>query len=73
MTKITLDEANKIASTYFKLLIDRHTAQGFSAQVVEKKEIKVPPTFIWSFVMHGKILKATKLWHITTHFSKKGK
>ena len=36
MTHITLDEANQIASKYFKLLIDRHIAQGFSAQVVEK-------------------------------------
>lgn len=37
MTKVTLNEANKIASKYFKLLIDRHIAQGFTAHVVEKK------------------------------------
>lgn len=60
MTNITLDEANKIASKYFKLLIDRHTAQGFSAQVVERK-IKVHQIFIWSFVMRKNVRKATKL------------
>ncbi len=38
MTNITLEEANNIASKYFKLLIDRHVKQGFSAKVVEKKE-----------------------------------
>ncbi len=37
MTNITLEEANNIASKYFKLLIDRHVEQGFSAKVVEKK------------------------------------
>ena len=40
MSQITLDEANKIAYKYFQLLIDRHIAQGFSAQVVEKKSDK---------------------------------
>ncbi len=38
MTNITLEEANNFASKYFKLLIDRHVEQGFSAKVVERKE-----------------------------------
>jgi hypothetical protein len=38
MTNITLEEATDFASKYFKLLIDRHVEQGFSAKVVERKE-----------------------------------
>lgn len=38
MTNITLEEATNFASKYFKLLIDRHVEQGFSAKVVERKE-----------------------------------
>ncbi len=38
MANITLEEANNFASKYFKLLIDRHIEQGFSAKVIEKKE-----------------------------------
>ena len=38
MTNVTLEEANNFASKYFKLLIDRHVKQGFSARVVERKE-----------------------------------
>ena len=40
MTSLTREEANEIASKYFKLLIDRHSAQGFSSKVIEKKEIE---------------------------------
>ncbi len=49
MTRITIDEANQIASKYFKLLIDRHIAQGFSAQVVEKKGDKSRSGFYLEF------------------------
>ena len=49
MTTITLKEANLIASKYFKLLIDRHIAQGFSAQVVEKKGDKSCSDFYLEF------------------------
>ncbi|MCB0730796.1 MAG: hypothetical protein KDC88_07165 [Ignavibacteriae bacterium] len=61
MTKITLDEANKIASTYFKLLIDRHTAQGFSAQVVEKKGDKSSSDFYLEFCNARKDTKSYKI------------
>jgi hypothetical protein len=49
MTQINIDEANKIASKYFKLLIDRHIAQGFSVQVVEKKGGKSSSDFYLEF------------------------
>ncbi|PID62407.1 MAG: hypothetical protein CR986_01875 [Ignavibacteriae bacterium] len=49
MTKVTLNEANQIASTYFKLLIDRHKSQGFSAHVVEKKESEKNSNFYLEF------------------------
>ena len=65
MTNITLDEANKIASKYFKLLIDRHTAQGFSAQVVEKKEEKSSSNFYLDFCNAEKCKKSYKI--VATH------
>ena len=61
MTKITLDEANKIASKYFKLLIDRHISQGFSAQVVEKKEGKSNSNFYLEFCNAEKYTKSYKI------------
>ena len=65
MTNITLDEANKIASKYFKLLIDRHTAQVFSAQVVEKKEDKSSSNFYLEFCNAEKCKKSYKI--VATH------
>ena len=65
MTNITLDEANKIASKYFKLLIDRHTAQGLSAQVVEKKEDKSSSNFYLEFCNAEKCKKSYKI--VATH------
>ena len=61
MTNITLDEANKIASTYFKLLIDRHKAQGFSAQVVEKKGDRSNSNFYLEFCNAQKDTKSYKI------------
>jgi len=61
MTKITLDEANNIASKYFKLLIDRHNAQGFSAQVVEKKGDKSCSDFYLEFCNAQKDTKSYKI------------
>ncbi|MFZ1289983.1 MAG: hypothetical protein WAR79_07825 [Melioribacteraceae bacterium] len=61
MTNITLEEANRIASKYFKLLIDRHTAQGFSAQIVEKKEDKSSPNFYLEFCNAEKCTKSYKI------------
>lgn len=61
MTKTSLDEANKIASKYFKLLIDRHKAQGFSAQVVEKKEGKSCSDFYLEFCNAQKDKKSYKI------------
>jgi hypothetical protein len=61
MTKINLDEANKIASKYFKLLIDRHTAQGFSAQVVEKKGDESCSNFYLEFCNAQKAKKCYKI------------
>ncbi len=61
MTKITIDEANKIASKYFKLLIDRHIAQGFSAQVVEKKGDKSCSNFYLEFCNAQKDTKCYKI------------
>ncbi|MBK8944189.1 MAG: hypothetical protein IPM32_02860 [Ignavibacteriae bacterium] len=61
MTNITLEEANRIASKYFKLLIDRHTAQGFSAQIVEKKEDKSASNFYLEFCNAEKLRKSYKI------------
>ena len=61
MTQISLDEANQIASKYFKLLIDRHIAQGFSAQVVERKEGKSCPDFYLEFCNAQKDIKSYKI------------
>ncbi len=61
MTRISLDEANQIASKYFKLLIDRHIAQGFSAQVVEKKEGKSCSDFYLEFRNAQKYTKSYKI------------
>lgn len=61
MTKITLDEANNIASKYFKLLIDRHIAQGFSAQVVERKGDKSCSNFYLEFCNAQKDKKSYKI------------
>jgi len=61
MAKISLDEANHIASKYFKLLIDRHTAQGFSAQVVEKKGNKSCSNFYLEFCNAEKDTKSYKI------------
>jgi hypothetical protein len=61
MTKVNLDEANKIASKYFKLLIDRHIAQGFSAQVVEKKGDKSNSNFYLEFCNAQKDKKSYKI------------
>lgn len=61
MTKINLDEANKIASKYFKLLIDRHIAQGFSAQVVEKKGHESRSNFYLEFCNAQKDTKSYKI------------
>jgi hypothetical protein len=61
MTHITLEEANKIASKYFKLLIDRHIAQGFSAQVVEKKGGKSTSDFYLEFCNAQKNTKSYKI------------
>ena len=61
MTKITLAEANKIASKYFKLLIDRHIAQGFSAQVVERKEGNSCSDFYLEFCNAQKNKKSYKI------------
>ena len=61
MTHITLDEANQIASKYFKLLIDRHIAQGFSAQVVEKKGNKSFSNFYLEFCNAQKDTKSYKI------------
>jgi hypothetical protein len=61
MTKINLDEANKIASKYFKLLIDRHIAQGFSAQVVEKKGDESLSNFYLEFCNAQKDTKSYKI------------
>ena len=61
MTNITLEEANRIASKYFKLLIDRHTAQGFSAQIVEKKEDKSASNFYLEFCNAEKFKKSYKI------------
>lgn len=60
MTHITLDEANQIASKYFKLLIDRHIAQGFSAQVVEKGS-KSCSNFYLEFCNAQKTTKSYKI------------
>jgi hypothetical protein len=61
MTHINLDEANKIASKYFKLFIDRHIAQGFSVQVVEKKEGKSSSDFYLEFCNAQKNTKSYKI------------
>jgi hypothetical protein len=61
MTQISLDEANKIASKYFKLLIDRHIAQGFSAQVVEKKEGRSCSDFYLEFCNAQKGTKSYRI------------
>lgn len=61
MAKINLDEANKIASKYFKLLIDRHIAQGFSAQVVEKKRDESCSNFYLEFCNAQKDTKSYKI------------
>jgi hypothetical protein len=61
MTHINLEEANKIASKYFKLLIDRHIAQGFSVQVVEKKEGKSSSDFYLEFCNAQKNTKSYKI------------
>lgn len=61
MAQITLDEANKIASKYFKLLIDRHKAQGFSAQVVEKKGDKSSSDYYLEFCNAQKNTKSYKI------------
>ena len=61
MAQITLDEANKIASKYFKLLIDRHKAQGFSAHVVEKKGEKSCSDFYLEFCNAEKNTKSYKI------------
>ena len=61
MTSITLDEANQIASKYFKLLIDRHLAKGFSAKVVEKKEEKSCSNFYLEFCNAEKCKKSYKI------------
>ncbi len=61
MTNINLDEANKIASKYFRLLIDRHIAQGFSAQVVEKKEDRSRSDFYLEFCNAEKHVKSYKI------------
>lgn len=61
MTKISLEEANQIASKYFKLLIDRHIAQGFSAQVVEKKGGKSCSDFYLEFCNAQKNTKSYKI------------
>ena len=66
MTKITLEEANSIASKYFKLLIDRHIDQGFSAQVVEKKGSKSSSDFYLEFC---NAQKGTKSYKIVAHNS----
>jgi len=55
MTKITLEEANEIASKYFQLLIDRHIAQGFSAEVVERKEDESNSNFYLVFCNNQKM------------------
>jgi hypothetical protein len=61
MAKVTLDEANQIASKYFKLLIDRHISQGFSAHVVEKKEGKSASNFYLEFCNAEKNTKSYKI------------
>lgn len=61
MAKITLEEANKIASTYFKLLIDRHESQGFSAQVIEKKGDRSCSDFYLEFCNAQKDKKCYKI------------
>jgi len=61
MTKITRDEANEVASKYFKLLIDRHIAQGFSAHVVEKKGGESHSDFYLEFCNAQKNTKSYKI------------
>ena len=61
MTEVTLEEANKIASKYFKLLIDRHIAQGFSVQIVEKKGDKSSSDFYLEFCNAQKDTKSYKI------------
>ena len=61
MTQINIDEANKIALKYFKLLIDRHIAQGFSVQIVEKKGDKSPSDFYLEFCNAQKNTKSYKI------------
>lgn len=66
MTKITLDDAKSIASKYFKLLIDRHIDQGFSAHVVEKKGGRSSSDFYLEFC---NAQKGTKSYKIVSHNS----
>ncbi|MEE9430573.1 MAG: hypothetical protein V3V16_06000 [Melioribacteraceae bacterium] len=49
MTTLTKEEASVIASKYFKLLIDRHSAEGFSSKVIEKKENENMTNFYLEF------------------------
>ena len=49
MTTLTKKEATEVASKYFKLLIDRHSAQGFSSKVIEKKENENMTNFYLEF------------------------
>lgn len=61
MSKITLEEANLIATKYFKLLIDRHVDQGFSAHVVEKKCNESSADFYLEFCNEKKVTKSYKI------------
>lgn len=61
MTQITLEEANEIASKYFRLLIDRHIDQGFSAQIIEKKGNKSSSDFYLEFCNAQKNTKSYKI------------
>ncbi len=61
MTTLTKEEANVIASKYFKLLIDRHSAQGFSSKVIEKKENENMTNFYLEFSNQQQSFKYYKI------------
>jgi len=61
MTSLTKEEANVIASKYFRLLIDRHSAQGFSSKIIEKKENENASNFYLEFSNSEQSIKYYKI------------